>query len=125
MILGSGIDFEEVSRIRAAVQRHGVRFLERIFTGREIAYVERHANRFERYTARFAAKEAGMKALGTGWAQGVHWRLLEVVNGPDGRPALELHGRALEIANAQGCRAIHISLSHTRRQAVAHVILEG
>ena len=77
MILGSGVDLCEVPRIEAAVARYGRRFLERIYTPREIAYADRKANRFERYAARFAAKEAGMKALGTGW-HGVAWRDFEV-----------------------------------------------
>ena len=71
MILGTGVDLAEVLRIRAAIERHGGRFIERIYTSPEIAYVERKANRFERYAARFAAKEAGMKAIGTGWKRGV------------------------------------------------------
>ena len=73
MIVGSGVDIEEVPRIRAAIERHGRRFIERIYTSAEIAYVECKKNRFERYAARFAAKEAGMKALGTGWDHGVRW----------------------------------------------------
>ena len=71
MILGTGIDLAEVPRVRAAIERYGRRFIERIYTPAEIAYVERKANRYERYAARFAAKEAGMKAIGTGWRHGV------------------------------------------------------
>ena len=74
MILGTGVDLAEVARIRAAIGRYGRRFIERIYTPGEIAYVERKANRFERYAGRFAAKEAGMKAIGTGWKRGVTWR---------------------------------------------------
>ena len=74
MIVGTGVDLAEVPRIRKAIERYGERFIERIFTPREIAYVERKANRFERYAGRFAAKEAGMKAIGTGWRRGVRWR---------------------------------------------------
>ena len=80
MIVGTGIDVAEVGRLEQATARHGQRFLERVFTAREIEYCERHKNRFERYAARFAAKEAGMKALGVGWRGGVRWRDLEVVN---------------------------------------------
>ena len=86
MIVGSGIDIEEVSRIRGAIERHGRRFVERIFTPREVAYAEQAANRYERYTARFAAKEAAMKALGTGWDHGVRWVDVEVVSQPKSRP---------------------------------------
>jgi holo-[acyl-carrier protein] synthase len=125
MILGTGVDLAEVPRIRAAIERHGGRFIERIYTPPEIAYVERKANRFERYAARFAAKEAGMKAIGTGWKRGVSWRDFEVVNLPSGRPTLRLHGVASEIAQQLGVRQIWLSLTHTAELGMAHVILEG
>jgi holo-[acyl-carrier protein] synthase len=125
MILGTGVDLAEVPRIRAAIERHGGRFIERIYTPPEIAYVERKANRFERYAARFAAKEAGMKAIGTGWRRGVTWRDFEVVNLPSGRPTLRLHGVASEIAQQLGVRQIWLSLTHTAELGMAHVILEG
>ena len=125
MILGTGVDLAEVPRIRAAIERHGSRFIERIYTPPEIAYVERKANRFERYAARFAAKEAGMKAIGTGWKRGVTWRDFEVVNLPSGRPTLRLHGVASEIAQQLGVRQIWLSLTHTAELGMAHVILEG
>jgi holo-[acyl-carrier protein] synthase len=125
VILGSGVDLCEVPRIEAAVARYGKRFLERIFTAREIAYADRKANRFERYAARFAAKEAGMKALGTGWHGGITWQDFEVVNLPSGRPTLEFHGRAAEVAAKLGVRSVALSLTHTKEQALAMVILEG
>ena len=125
MILGTGVDLAEVPRIRAAIERHGGRFIERIYTPPEIAYVERKANRFERYAARFAAKEAGMKAIGTGWKRGVSWRDFEVVNLPSGKPTLRLHGVASEIAQQLGVRQIWLSLTHTAELGMAHVILEG
>lgn len=125
MILGSGVDLCEVPRIEAAIARYGSRFLERIFTAREIAYADRKANRFERYAARFAAKEAGMKALGTGWHGGIAWRDFEVVNLPSGRPTLNFHGRAAEVAAKLGVRHVALSLTHTKEQALAMVILEG
>ena len=124
MILGSGIDLCEVPRIEAAIARHGRRFLERIYTAREIAYAESKANRFERYAARFAAKEAGMKALGTGWRAGIGWRDFEVSNLPSGRPALHFSGRAAEIAAALGVQHIALSITHTKEQALALVIVE-
>ena len=74
MILGIGIDTEDVDRVRLVIDRHGHRFLDKVYTPREIAYVDDKANRYERYAARFAAKEAAMKALGTGWNKGVHWK---------------------------------------------------
>jgi holo-[acyl-carrier protein] synthase len=125
VILGSGVDLCEVPRIEASIARYGDRFLERIFTAREIAYANRKANRFERYAARFAAKEAGMKALGTGWAGGITWHDFEVINLPSGRPTLAFHGRAAEIAAKLGVRRVALSLTHTREQALAMVILEG
>src|SRR5277367_1585262 len=106
MIVGTGVDLAEVSRVRAAIARHGRRFIERIYTPAEIAYAERKANRYERFAARFAAKEAGMKAIGTGWRQGVGWRDLEVTNLPSGRPTLTLHRVAAEIAHKMGVRNI-------------------
>jgi len=125
VILGSGVDLCEVPRIEASIARYGSRFLERIFTAREIAYADRKANRFERYAARFAAKEAGMKALGTGWTGGISWRDFEVVNLPSGRPTLNFHGRAAEVAAKLGVRHVALSLTHTKEQALAMVILEG
>jgi holo-[acyl-carrier protein] synthase len=125
VILGSGVDLCEVPRIEAAIARYGRRFLERIFTPREIAYADRKANRFERYAARFAAKEAGMKALGTGWRGGIAWRDFEVVNLPSGRPTLNFSGRAAEIAAKLGVQRVALSLTHTKEQALAMVILEN
>ncbi len=124
MIVGTGIDLSEVDRIREAIGRHGPRFIERIFTPAEIAYVESKANRFERYAARFAAKEAGMKAIGTGWSRGVRWQDFEVSNLPSGRPTLKLHGIAAEIAKKLGVRNIALSLTHTAQQGMASVVLE-
>ena len=124
MIVGTGIDVAEVSRLEQAAARHGRRFLERIFTAREIAYCERYRNRFERYAARFAAKEAGMKALGVGWRGGVRWQDLEVVNQRGGKPELRLSGVAARIAERQKVRNVSLSLTHTQSQAVAQVILE-
>jgi len=124
MILGTGVDLAEVPRIRSSVERYGQRFVQRIFTPLEIAYVEGKANRFERYAARFAAKEAGMKAIGTGWKRGVLWRDFEVSNLPSGAPTLRLHGVAAQIAEKMGVRRIALSLTHTAELAMAHVILE-
>jgi len=125
MILGTGVDLAEVSRIRASIERYGERFVGRVYTAGEIAYVERKANRYERYAARFAAKEAGMKAIGTGWTSGVTWRDFEVANLPSGRPTLRLHGRAAAIAASLGVRAISLSITHTAELGMAHVILES
>jgi holo-[acyl-carrier protein] synthase len=125
VIVGTGVDLAEVDRIQSAILRHGRRFIERIYTPGEIAYVERKANRYERYAARFAAKEAGMKAIGTGWKRGVRWRDFEVTNLPSGRPTLQFHGVAAQFADSLGVRNIALSLTHTAVQAMAIVILES
>jgi holo-[acyl-carrier protein] synthase len=125
MILGTGVDLAEVDRIREAAERYGDRFLTRVYTPAEIAYASRKANRYERFAARFAAKEAGMKAIGTGWRGGVRWQDFEVVNEPSGRPTLRLHGVAREVAERLGVKSVQLSLTHTSALALAHVILEG
>ena len=125
MIVGIGIDLAEVDRIRKAIERHGRRFTDRIYTVAEIVYVERKANRYERYAARFAAKEAAMKAIGTGWRRGVRWQDFEVANLPTGRPTLRFHGVAAQIADGLGVCNIALSLTHTAEQGLAIVILES
>lgn len=125
MIIGTGIDLAEVPRIRAAIERYGEAFLKRIYTEGERAYVERKANRYERYAARFAAKEAGMKALGTGWRRGVRWHDFEVANLPSGRPTLRLNGIAKEIAERLGVKNISLSLTHTVESGMAFVVFEN
>lgn len=125
MILGTGVDLAEVDRIREAAERYGDRFLTRVYTPAEIAYASRKANKYERLAARFAAKEAGMKAIGTGWRGGVRWQDFEVVNEPSGRPTLRFHGVAREVAERLGVKSVQLSLTHTSALALAHVILEG
>lgn len=125
MIVGTGIDIAEVPRIGQAIERFGDRFLQRIFTAGEIQYCDSKANRFERYAARFAAKEAAMKALGTGWNHGVRWRDCEVVRAPGGRPTMTFHGKAGEFAAKMGVKNIALSLTHTTEQAIAQLILES
>jgi holo-[acyl-carrier protein] synthase len=125
MIVGTGIDIAEVPRIRHAMERFGERFLLRIFTAGEIRYCDSKANRVERYAARFAAKEAAMKALGTGWNHGVRWRDCEVARMPGGRPTMSFHGKAAEFAARLGVKHAALSLSHTAEQAIAQVILEA
>lgn len=125
MIVGLGVDSTEVSRIRRAAERFGPRFLERIFTPAEAAHVESKVNRWERYAARFAAKEAAMKAIGTGLRRGVRWRDFEVISLPSGKPTLKLHGEAARIAAELGIKRLSLSLTHTAETAVAVVIAEG
>jgi holo-[acyl-carrier protein] synthase len=124
MIVGTGIDIAEVPRMAQAIERFGQRFLARVFTEGEIRYCDSKANRIERYAARFAAKEAGMKALGTGWSHGVRWRDIEVLRQPGGRPTLAFHGRAGEFASRLGVVNVALSLTHTADEAMAQVILE-
>ena len=124
MIVGTGVDLAEVPRIRASIERYGEKFIRRIYTPAEIAYVERKANKFERYAARFAAKEAGMKAIGTGWRRGVRWQDFEVANLPSGKPTLLLHGVAARFAEKLGVKNISLSITHTAELGMAHVILE-
>ena len=125
MIVGTGIDIAEVPRIAHAISRFGDRFLQRVFTEGEISYCDAKANRVERYAARFAAKEAGMKALGTGWNHGVRFRDIEVRRQPGGRPTIAFHGKAAEFAAKLGAVNVSLSLSHTAEQAIAQVILES
>src|SRR5579885_2797255 len=121
MIVGTGIDITEVPRIRETIARHGERFLKRVFTEGEIRYCDSKANRVERYAARFAAKEAAMKALGTGWNHGVRWRDVEVLREPGRRPTIRFHGKAAEFAAHLNTKNISLSLSHTPEQAIASV----
>ncbi|MGB6813802.1 MAG: holo-[acyl-carrier-protein] synthase [Candidatus Sulfotelmatobacter sp.] len=125
MIIGTGIDIAEVPRIRQSIARFGDRFLQRVYTEGEIRYCDSKANRAERYAARFAAKEAAMKARGTGWSHGVRWRDCEVTRLAGGRPTISFHGKAGEIATRLGVKHAALSLSHTAEQAIAQVILEN
>jgi holo-[acyl-carrier protein] synthase len=125
VIVGLGLDIAEVDRIEAAIRRRGAPFLERLFTPAEVSYCERHKNRFERYAARFAAKEAAMKALGTGWSHGVRWRDIEVTREVTGKPTVRLAGAALQIAERMGVKNISISITHSGNLALAQVIFES
>jgi holo-[acyl-carrier protein] synthase len=125
MIVGTGVDIAEVARVGAAIERFGRRFLERVFTPEEIRYCDSKHNRMERYAARFAAKEAALKAIGTGWNRGVAWRDVEVRRQPGGRPNIAFSGKAGEFAARLGVRQASLSLSHTAEQAIAMVILEN
>lgn len=120
-----GVDIAEVDRIQAAIERHGEPFLRRIFTTAEREYCEQFKNKYERYAGRFAAKEAAMKALGTGWRRGVRWVDFEVVREMGGRPSIALDGVAKEIAAKLGVQRISLSITHTAAQALAQVIFEG
>jgi holo-[acyl-carrier protein] synthase len=125
MIVGTGVDIVETPRIEEVLERHGERFVKRLFTSAEIAYCEGFKNRGERYAARFAAKEAAFKALGTGWGEGVRWLDVEVTHQPSGKPELVLSGRARQLAHAMGVTHMAVSISHSDRYVVAQVILES
>ena len=125
MIVGLGVDIAEVDRIEAAIRRHGDAFLRRVFTAEEIAYCERHRDKAERYAGRFAAKEAAMKALGTGWRKGVRWLDIEIARNSSGKPSIVLSGRAKEIAGQLGVKHISLSITHSGNTALAEVIFES
>jgi holo-[acyl-carrier protein] synthase len=120
-----GIDIAEVDRVKAAIERHGEAFLRRLYTQREREYCEKFKNKYERYAGRFAAKEATMKALGTGWSRGVRWVDVEVVRQSAGRPTITLAGEAAKVASALGVERVALSITHTSAQAFAQVIFEG
>ncbi len=124
MVVGLGTDLTEIARVRRSVERFGSRFLDRIYTPGEIAYCLRKKDAAESLAARFAAKEAGAKALGTGISRGVSWQEFEVRREPSGKPSLWLSGRAAELAAELGINRLSLSLTHTRDLAMAVVIAE-
>ena len=124
MIVGLGTDLIEIARIERSLQRFGEAFLRRVYTAGEIAYCMAKKNSAESLAARFAAKEAGAKALGTGISRGVSWREFEVRRNPGQRPELHLSGRAGQIADGLGIRRLSLSLTHSREFAMAVVIAE-
>lgn len=124
MIVGSGIDLTEIARIQHSVERFGERFLNKVYTAGEQAYCLRKRKSAESLAARFAAKEAAAKALGTGISHGVTWQEIEVVREPSGRPSLAFHGRARELASRLGVTNAALSLTHTADLAMASVVLE-
>jgi len=124
MIVGSGIDLTEIARIQRSLDRYGQRFLDRVYTPAEQAYCLRKRKAAESFAARFAAKEAGAKALGTGITHGVNWLEIEVAREPGGRPTLKFYGRAAEFAARLGASRAALSITHTSELAMASVVLE-
>lgn len=124
MIVGIGIDLVENARLKSALSRQGDRLLEKLFTPGERRYCEDRWNRIAHYAARFAVKEAVLKALGTGWSGGIRWTDVEVVHAPSGKAQVRLLGRAREIARKMKIRAVHISITHTERYASAAAVAE-
>lgn len=124
-IIGHGVDIVEVARIAAALKQHGERFLTRCFTEGERGYAENRKRAAEHLAGRFAAKEAVLKALGTGWRSGIAWTDVEVVLLPSGQPEVKLHRAAAEAARRIGIASWHLSISHTDSNAIASVIATG
>jgi len=125
MIIGTGIDIVEIARFRKILARTGERFLTRVFTTEEQRFCLVRRDSVPHFAARFAAKEAAFKALGTGWAKGVTWFDVEVQRQENNAPVILLHGTASEIAESKGVVRIHLSLTHTDNWAAATVIFEG
>lgn len=122
-IIGHGVDLVDVGRIEQMLRDHGRRFIERVFTEREQRYAESaRRRRGERYAARFACKEAVLKALGTGWRDGIGWRDIEVTHGLLGEPRLHLSGRCARVQSDLGIETWHVSLSHISQLALASVV---
>ena len=124
MILGIGVDIAEVDRIKRSISG-GDHFKKRVFTEVEQNYCDSNKNSAESYAARYAAKEAFFKALGTGWRGELKFTDLEVVNNELGKPIVHLHNEAQRMAKEMGVKSVHISLSHTKETAIAYLILEG
>ncbi|MEW6730950.1 MAG: holo-ACP synthase [Acidobacteriota bacterium] len=124
MIVGTGIDIIEITRIKAAIERNGERFIMRVFTPAERAYCEARQACATHFAGRFAAKEAAFKALGTGWSGNIKWIDVEVEAAINGPPRLKLAGAALVRSEKLGVTNIHLSISHSREYAVATVIFE-
>lgn len=124
-IIGIGTDITECLRIANMIERHGELFISRVYTEQEIAYCSTRKSATQHYAGRWAAKEAVLKALGTGWRRGIGWRDVEVCNLVSGAPTIALHAGAREVADALGIARVHISISHARSHAVAYAIAEG
>ena len=123
MISGTGIDIIEVGRIEKVMEKD-IGFREKIFTPGEIEYCEGMKNKYQHYAARFSAKEAFLKAIGTGWRFGIHFADIEVYHDEYGKPLIRLHGKAEELAKQEGITAIHVTLSHVKEMAAAAVVME-
>jgi holo-[acyl-carrier protein] synthase len=124
-ILGTGIDIVECLRIAQMIERHGELFITRVYTDAEIEYCTTRKAATQHYSGRWAAKEAVLKALGTGWRRGISWRDIEIRNDRNGAPIVNLRGGARDVMEKAGIRRLHVSISHCRSFAVAHVVAEG
>jgi holo-[acyl-carrier protein] synthase len=124
-IIGTGIDITECLRIAQMIERHGELFITRVYTDAEIEYCTTRKAATQHYSGRWAAKEAVLKALGTGWRRGISWRDIEICNDRKGAPTVNLRGGARDVMEKAGIRRLHVSISHCRSFAVAHVVAEG
>ncbi|HUT98221.1 MAG TPA: holo-ACP synthase [bacterium] len=125
MIKGIGVDLVEVERFRRGHHEGGLEFTEEVFTPAEVKYCRSQARYWEHFAARFAAKEAAFKALGAGLAQGMRWKMVEVVREPSGAVSLLFSGRATEMVRSLRITKIHLTLTHNRHSAAAVVVLES
>ena len=121
-VIAHGVDMVECARLRQSIQRHGERFLQRVFTPVELKYCLGKKREIEHLAGRFAAKEAVLKVLGTGWRSGIAWTDIEVVNAPSGQPILTLRGQCRRIADELGIKTVLISISHVETHAIASAI---
>ncbi len=121
-VVAHGVDLVDCKRLAEVIDRHGERFLNRIYTKNELAYCRGRKRELEHLAGRFAAKEAVLKVLGTGWKDGIAWTDIEVVNTPSGKPIVKLTGQCRLIADQQGLSSIHISISHIDTHAIASAI---
>lgn len=124
-ILGTGIDIVECLRIAQMIEKHGELFISRVYTEHEIEYCSARKMATQHYAGRWAAKEAVLKALGTGWRRGISWRDIEIRNDKNGAPTVKLRGGARDVMTAAHIGRMHVSISHCRSFAVAHVVAEG
>lgn len=124
-IIGIGTDITECLRIARMIERHGELFIDRVYTQDEIRYCQARKQATQHYTGRWAAKEAVLKALGTGWTRGISWRDIEVLNEPGGKPVVILRDGARRIAKKLGIQRMLISISHCRTHATAYALAVG
>ncbi len=124
MVVGIGVDIVEIERMRRALS-NGDSMIQRVFTEDEIQYCSDRKNRFQHFAGRFAAKEAALKALGTGWQQGIRWRDVEVLAGEMGKPLLKLYGKAKELFEKSGAKTPMVTITHADDYAVAMVVLDS
>ena len=124
-IVGIGSDIVECLRIGRMIEQHGELFLTRVYTAREMRHCQERMHATEHFAGRWAAKEAVLKALGTGWRRGIGWRDIEIRNDRKGAPQIHLRGGARDIMERAGIRSMHVTISHCRSYAVAYVVAEN